>query len=119
MTRTITVTIETPEGDVEHDLPTRWEICSCCRGEGTSSAYLGAITQSDREPGGSWDDPEDFAEYMRGGYDRTCDACAGAGKVKVVDEDRCAPDLLAAWHEQRKLDAELDAIERAERRMGA
>lgn len=119
MRNRITVYIETAEGDEERELPTRWEICECCRGEGKSSRYLGAITQSDREPGGSWDDPEDFAEYMRGGYDRTCDECDGSGKVRVVDEERCAPELLEAWREQCRDDAELDAIERAERRMGA
>jgi hypothetical protein len=104
--------------DDEIELPCRWEICSCCRGNGTSSAYLGAITQSDREPGGAWEDPDDFADYMDGKYDRACDECEGSGKVQVVDYDRLTPEQLEAWNEQCRDDREYEAAVRAERRMG-
>ena len=77
-----TISIYDEDGNrTERTLPMVWAICGCCEGEGKSSLYLGAITQSDREPGGSWEDPDEFAEYMRGGYDRTCDECGGSGKV--------------------------------------
>lgn len=103
----------------EIELPTRWAICDCCRGEGKSSLYLGAITQEDREPGGSWEDPDDFRAYMRGEYDCACDECGGSGKVKVVDEAKIDADTLKAWQEQCRDDADYESLRAAERRMGA
>lgn len=118
-TKPITVTVELPNGEEEErTLPTRWAICPHCDGEGASSRYLGAITQSDREPGGAWDDPEEFADYMAGHYDRKCDTCDGTGKVREVDVERCKPEELTAWEDHCKMERELRAIERAERRMG-
>jgi len=107
------------EDDSERELPCRWEICGACRGNGTSSAYLGAITESDREPGGAWEDPEDFGRYMRGDYDRACDECDGAGKVEVVDEDKLDAETLKAWREQCRDEREYERACAAERRMGA
>lgn len=67
----------------EHGTPPagRWVICDCCQGDGTSTAYLGAYTQSDRdEMGDEW---FEFAEDVRAGhYDRPCDECSGTGKVR-------------------------------------
>ena len=103
---------------IEHKLPTIWVICSCCRGEGKSSLYLGAITQGDREPGGSWDDPEAFEDYMNGHYDRPCDECEGSGKVKVVDVKAMKPDLKEIYEADIRDAREMRAIERAERKMG-
>lgn len=119
MTKAPTVWIEREDGDEEVPLPCKWAICGHCEGRGTSSAYLGAITQSDREPGGSWDDPEDFEDYMSGAYDRACDSCGGSGKVQVVDRRACDPELLKAWDAQVEEEAEMRAVEAAERRMGA
>jgi hypothetical protein len=114
-----TATIETDEGDVEVALPFKWVICGHCRGHGTSSAYLGAITQADREPGGTWEDPEEFADYMAGRYDRECDRCGGSGKVAVVDRERAEPEHLKAWDAECQAEREIRAAEAAERRMGA
>lgn len=117
--RILTVYVETDDGDlIEATLPTRWEICGCCRGEGTSSAYLGAITESDREPGGTWEDPEDFDHYMRGGYDRACDDCDGAGKVRVVDHDRLTVEQRQSYREAVEDEREYRAEVAAERRAG-
>ena len=102
-------------------LPARWCICSACEGEGKSSAYLGAITMSDREPGGVWEDHDEFRGYMRGDYDRTCDACDGAGKVLELDRERCTAEqaaALEAYDDDRRIDAEIEAEMRAERRAG-
>lgn len=102
----------------EHTLPMRWEICGCCEGEGKSSRYLGAITQSDREPGGSWDDPEDFERYMAGGYDRTCGECRGSGKVRVVDHEKLTDAEAEALREEVESAREYRAAVAAERRFG-
>lgn len=114
-----TVLIETADGDEEVALPCTWAICRHCRGNGTSSAYLGAITQCDREPGGDWEDPDDVRDYFAGKYDRPCETCDGSGKVQVIDRAACEPDLLKAYDEQQRDEREMRAIEAAERRMGA
>lgn len=101
-------------------VPLHWEICQQCRGEGTSTAYLGAYTQSDREEMG--DDWYEFIEdWQRGVYDQSCDGCDGTGKVKVVDEDAIArtPELQKAWHAYANEMYALEAMERQERMMGA
>jgi hypothetical protein len=102
----------------ETPLPFKWCICSDCNGHGKSSAYLGAITQSDREPGGSWEDPDDFACYMSGGYDKRCDTCDGTGKVQVVDDEKLTKEQRKQLREQRQADREYAAEVAAERRFG-
>lgn len=92
------------EEDRQVQLPARWCICEACEGCGSSSAHLGTITQSDRGPGGDWEDPDEFAEYMAGAYDRPCGPCHGTGKVLVIDEECCPPDLLEAYRRQRDAD---------------
>lgn len=98
------------------ELPTKWAICNECSGHGKSSAYIGALTEEDIER--DWS-PEEVDDYMHGGYDRTCEACKGSGKVIVVDEDQCPPDLLKAHLDYLQDEDEYNAICAAERRMGA
>ena len=104
--------------ETERTLPMVWAICGCCRGEGKSSLYLGAITQSDRQPGGDWDDPEDFEEYMRGGYDRVCDECGGSGKVRVVDHEKLTDAEAEALRADADEERDYQAMVAAERRFG-
>jgi RecJ-like exonuclease len=108
------------ENDEAVELPCKWEICCGCEGHGTDR---GASVECD---GGGFtsaewaEQDEDFrADYLAGRYDRPCAACDGTGKVQVVDEDRCKPELLAAYRQQMADDAEIDAIHAAEQRMGA
>ena len=107
-------TIEDADGN-ERVLPTGWEICGSCDGHGKSSAYLGAITEADRER--DWDEDE-FAEYMRGGYDRPCDECNGTGKVKVVDVKALTDEEREAWEGKCAEDDEYRAECESERRYG-
>lgn len=100
-------------------LPKKWEICAECRGECKSSAYLGAITSSDRQPGGDWDDPDDFEDYMNGAYDKPCEACNATGKVRVVDWEQLRPNVKAAYRAWLAEELEYQAMCAAERRMGA
>lgn len=80
--------------------PTKWEICPDCLGEGTSTRYLGAYTQSDREAMG-----EEWFEFMddmqAGNYDRPDERCGGTGKVRVFSGE--AQD---AWKEWQREEAE-------------
>lgn len=112
------MTILYDEEGNEKQLPFKWCICSDCAGNGKSSAYLGAITQGDREPGGAWEDSDQFDDYMRGGYDKPCATCEGTGKVKVVDYDKLDKATKEAWRAQRQADREYEAEVAAERRFG-
>lgn len=104
--------------ETERTLPMVWAICGCCEGEGKSSLYLGAITESDRGPGGSWEDHDEFAEYMRGGYDRTCGECRGSGKVRVVDHEKLTDAEAEALRDEVEAEREYRAAVAAERRFG-
>jgi hypothetical protein len=99
----------------EVELPFKWEICAACSGHGKSSAYLGAYTQSEMDEAG----PEFHDEYMRGGYDRPCISCDGLGRRMVADGSRMTRAQRAAYRLQQQADREIDAIQAAERRMGA
>lgn len=99
----------------EIELPFKWEICGACRGEGKSSAYLGAFTRSEMDEEG----PEFLEDYMAGRYDRACDGCGGAGKVKRVDWSKLTKQQKKDWNAQVRADRECAAEERMERLMGA
>lgn len=101
---------------IVHELPAMWIICGQCRGEGMSSAYLGAISQEDRER--DWD-PDDWDAYMDGAYDRPCDCCGGTGKVRELNEEACDKEVLALYHKAAQEEREYEAMCRAERAMGA
>lgn len=108
---------ELEDGSFEEiELPTVWEICWDCRGEGKSSAYLGAFTQEDIER--DWE-PDEWEDYMAGAYDRVCEHCGGSGKVKEVDYEALSPEMQKRWDQHCKEEAEFEAISRAERAMGA
>ena len=85
------VTLENDEGEeFEAELPTKWEICGDCRGEGKT--YLGwrakdqpAFTAEDFDREG----PDFREDYFSGRYDKDCPACSGTGKVLEVDEAAC------------------------------
>ena len=106
-----------PETDETHTLPSELVLCPTCRGKGTSSAYLGAFTQEDREQMShdEWDD------YMGGCYDRTCEQCNGLRVIAVLDEDRARrvmPEVLAAFLADEEDERGYQAMVAAERRYG-
>lgn len=107
-------TLFDPETEEHDPLPHKWEICGGCRGEGKSSAYLGAFTREDMEEEG----PEFMEDYCSGFYDRACDECGGSGKVAVVDRARMTKDQRKAYDAQCREEAEYQAIAEAERRAG-
>ena len=110
-----TLEVEQPDGSYrEVTVPTKWEICDGCQGEGQSSAYLGAFTASE------WaeEDQEFQEDYFAGRYDRACEDCKGSGKVKVIDDERCDPVAREAFYAQEQADADMAAERAAERRFG-
>jgi len=102
--------ILTLEDDTEIELPYQWEICGHCRGEGKSSAYLGAFTAEQMR-----EDPDFSDDYRRGFYDRDCDRCGGTGKLAVPDREAMAAEVRDAYDAQCKALRELREDERSER----
>lgn len=104
---------------LELHLPTQWEICPTCDGEGQHSRAVdgNGITASEWN-GPEWDE-DSRALYLSGGYDQRCDECHGDGKIAVVDESRLTPDQLEWWTRWIESERQYHAIRAAERRMGA
>lgn len=105
-TMTITVYGTDDEGhDFEEDIevPTRWEICSTCRGNGTHvNRNIDGHGIGAEEWENDWDDDSREA-YFRGDYDVACEAKCSDGKVRVVDIDACTPEqrkAVEAWEKQ-------------------
>lgn len=95
-------------------LPTRWEVCFSCKGEGRSSRYLGAFTSDDMYELG-----DEFREdYVSGVYDRMCDECEGRSTVREPDYDRMTPDQNRDWDGWVHSYSALRAEEAAERKFG-
>jgi len=109
--------ITVDDGMAERELPTKWEVCPVCQGRGTHvnpdiDAH-GLTAEELRE------DPDFAEDYFAGAYDITCNRCRGRTTVAVVDRERCDPELLELYDEQQQELAECEAMERAERMMGA
>lgn len=85
-------------------IPFVWEICDSCGGSGGHSRHLGAFTTDEIA---EWSD--EFEEgYLSGSFDKTCEACAGTGKVRVIDEEVLPVDVRE-WIEGYRDDAYWDA----------
>jgi len=96
-------------------LPMRWEICSCCSGNGTHALHAIAITQDEWE---DWD-YDSREDYFSGKYDTECGECNGSGKVSAVDFEYLPTIVQEAWEEWENDRYEYLAEIEAERRMGA
>lgn len=104
----------------EHSVtvPTKWVICTECKGEGHHSKDFGAFTSSDLDEwyGDSSERDEFVSDYMSGRYDHTCTDCNGTGKVKDIDTDD--PFIKQEYESYMQEVAECRAIEAAERAAG-
>lgn len=121
MIKPIVVTWENDEGEEqETELPTKYEVCSGCRGEGTHvnrNIDGNGITASEWE---EWHDDEKES-YMNGDYDVTCETCKGARVVPVIDEEAIPlegelRDAFNAHEEQEESEARYRYEEAMERR---
>lgn len=77
-TMIITLYDEELDDEVDCEIPAKWIICDNCDGNGSHSKHLGAITQEDIDR--DWS-PDEFDDYLAGGYDMQCEVCKGSGKV--------------------------------------
>ncbi len=115
----LTFEVEDDNGDdVEHVIPSKFEVCSNCEGRGS---------HVNRAIDGDGISPEDFArdpdfeeEYFAGSYDVPCDECHGKRVALVADWDAKWPEgLKEKYEEYCHHQAEYAAEQAAERRMGA
>jgi hypothetical protein len=96
---------------VEHELPTKWAVCSVCNGEGSHANP--AVDCNGLSAEDFADDP-DFAEgYMSGDYDVGCNRCEGRRVERVVDWAHVPKKLRKAYERA----AEADRADEAERMM--
>lgn len=93
-------------------VPYKWEICSHCRGDGGSSAYLGSFTWEELNEEG----PEFISDYFSGVYDRECECCGGSGKVAAPDHDKMTEEQEKKYHEYMQAEIEYESERRAEMR---
>ena len=113
-----TLTVFMSDDDQEHEIPTKFEVCSRCRGTGShvNPAIDGnGLSQEDFDEAG----PEFFDDYMGGVYDVACHECGGKRVVPGPDWDELTKEELEAWITQQRELADMYAAEAAERRMGA
>lgn len=96
------------------NLPTQWEICSGCKGEGKSSAYLGSFSSDDMN-----EDPEFYHDYMSGMFDRSCTLCHGSGKVRTIMYHLLPVELAIEIAEFEFDEGQDDTTQQAEIAMGA
>lgn len=101
----------------ETSLPTHWEVCPMCHGEGkhvNPNIDAGGLTAEDFA-----EDPEFMEEYMSGTYDIPCNACKGRCTVKAVSMEQLSEKTRKAYEKQLQEEAHYRSIERAEFIAGA
>lgn len=105
------------EPDRVIDLPTKWAVCSVCDGKGhhvNPSIDAGGISAEQFR-----EDPDFEADYFGGTYDVTCYRCNGRTTEAVINWDAVVdPEIIKAYDEQQRADAEIEAERQAELRMG-
>ena len=102
------LTIEDDDG-LELRVPSRWEICPRCEGDGTHgnpSIDGNGITAEEWDR--DWDE-ESRDAYMSGAYDVSCEECKGSGKVQTPDLERCTPNVEKLLKERELSESEARA----------
>lgn len=105
---------------VTHDVPSKFEVCSDCRGHGTHlmpSIRYHAYTEEEFR---DFSDEEREAYFTRGGmYDVTCETCKGLRVMSVPDKgaaNKTQRALIEEWvDEQYKTRMELEHEQRIRR----
>lgn len=110
------VVLEGDDGEEEHEVPVRFEVCSTCAGKGTHvnpSIDAGGLTAEDFA-----EDPDFADSYLDGHYDVGCYGCGGERVVPVIDTDRADPEIVKRIDQYHADAAAYRAECAAERRFG-
>lgn len=109
------ITIYNDEGE-EIELPSKWEVCPDCHGNGVHvNRAIDGFSVDDE----CWQDEDFRVMYLCGGYDVQCETCDGLRVVPVLDESRCTPEQIAAYERDLQEEADYRQMQRMERMMGA
>lgn len=103
-------------GEDEIELPTKYEVCPVCRGEGkhvNPSIDAGGLSMNE-----FYDDPDFAEDYFGGTYDVTCNRCRGKRVVKAADWDALTSEQREALKAQERADWEYEQERLSEIRMG-
>ena len=107
---------EATDDFVDVELPTKWEVCDLCDGEGkhvNPAIDCGGLRED-------WaDDPDFRRDYFGGRYDVPCNLCGGKRVIKGVDCDALTEELRKAYEEHLEDEYEARAERLAEKSMGA
>lgn len=106
-----------PDETIQCELPSRYEVCSRCDGEGKT--YLGhmesyAFTAEDFDREG----PGFREDYISGKYDRECPQCQGRRVELVANVDAMSEELSKLYFRKLQADADFERLCAAERRYG-
>ena len=96
--------------EFEVEIPSKFEVCPRCEGEGTHvnpNIDGNGLSREDFE-----EDPDFEEAYFAGHYDVTCEECKGLRVVPVVDEEKTNPKLLKLWQDEQQMQAEIRAEDR-------
>ena len=100
----------------EVKLPSHWEVCPVCRGNGkhvNPAIDAGGLSAEDFH-----DDPDFAGDYMSGVYDVTCNRCGGKRVVDAVDWDALSANECEMYEAQLRAEADDEAERLSEIRMG-
>lgn len=91
-------------------IPTRWEVCWRCHGEGKHDAWEEGMTASEMAEQGD----EFIEDYCAGHYSVPCSQCHGERVLAVPDEDQASPEALEefyAWKREEAADRQVRRME--------
>lgn len=95
-------------------IPTRFEVCDRCHGEGSHDAWDGGMTAEEMHEQGD----EFLEDYLAGVYSVPCTECNGKRVVAVIDELRATPEQRAAYEKHINDEYDYRAMVAAERAAG-
>ena len=111
------INIVDANGD-DFPVPARRILCPRCNGDGKVGHPAFAEQAITAEEWYSEWSEEERDLYLGGAYDIECPECQGRLWTLVLDEDICTPEELQAYERHFQNLAELEAMERVERRFG-
>ncbi len=115
--RMVTTVTFRGEDDEEIETAIEFELCDLCNGKGS---HVNPSIDSHGLSREDFDGDPDFHEsYFSGAYDIACNLCQGARVVPVLVDDAIRAKVEAGLRANREIDARMDAMMEAERRMGA
>jgi hypothetical protein len=97
------------------ELPTHWEVCDLCEGEGSHVNPSIDCNGLDEE---QENDPDFMGDYLSGKYDIACNRCGGKRVIQEVNWDAVSEEHKHEYHRQQQWEHESRQEQLAELRAG-